>query len=482
MQLKTINLKFTIKHTVLAGAFLASTWISAQDINAEEEIADAAAVIDTAEVLEPVRFKVDGVAAVIGEHVILDSDIMQAKAQLAEQDVELEDMTDCSLMDRIMESKLYAHHAIVDSLPISEAQVRSYTQQQIAYFKQRFNGSEDRLLKFYRKESISDLEKDLYEINKNNQLAEVMQQKIVEELEITPEEIRDYYKNVLMKDLPRFGVELEISKIMIEPKIPQEEKQKVIDELNGYIADIAAGSSFATKAVLWSEDESTRGQGGLITDVDRKSQFVKEFRDVAFSLQEGEVSEPFETEFGYHIIKVEKIRGQKIDLRHILRIPKVTTASENEAKELLETIKQRILAGELTFSEAAKEFSDEKETASDGGVLFNPTTQDRMFELKNLPPELYPKVQNLKTGEISEVFNNPTRTGRTRFEIYTVSDRIEEHDADFSIDYVKIKNFALQAKQIEEIKKWQEEKIKETYIKLSSTYKDCSFENNWQKN
>ena len=178
-------------------------------------------------------------------------------------------------------------------------------------------------------------------------------------------------------------------------------------------------------------------------------------------------------QFGDKKVKVEKIRGQKIDLRHILRIPKVTTAAENEAKDKIEKIKKRIEEGELTFAEAAKEFSDEKETASDGGIMINPVTQDRMFELKNLPPDLYPKVQNLKEGEISIAFNNPTRTGKTRYEIYTVSDRLEEHEADFALDYVKIKEFTLQAKRIKAIEKWQNEKIAETYIKLNGTRKDC---------
>ncbi|MFI8378216.1 peptidylprolyl isomerase [Leeuwenhoekiella sp. NPDC079379] len=460
---------------------LSSGALSAQEIIEEVEEADTAQV-ETKSLTSGTTFKVDGVAAVVGEFVILDSDIKQAIESLKQQKVEAEGLSDCKVLDKLMEDKLYAHHAVVDSVSISEDQVRSFTQQQIDYFLNQFGGSEERLLKFYRKDKMSDLQKELFDLNKNQELAKAMQQKIVEDVEVTPEEIRDYYKGLERDGLPQFGIELEVSKIMIEPEVPQEEKQKVIDELNGYRKDIVEnGSSFATKAVLWSEDESSRGDGGLIKDVDRKSQFVKEFRDVAFSLEEGEVSKPFETEFGYHIIKVEKIRGQKIDLRHILRIPKVTSASESAAKDKIEKIKKRIEAGELTFADAAKEFSNEKETASDGGIMINPVTQDRMFELKNLPPDLYPKVQNLKEGEISIAFNNPTRTGKTRYEIYTVSDRIEEHKADFALDYVKIKDFALQAKRIKAIEKWQNEKIAETYVKLNGDHRNCEYSSNWLK-
>ena len=438
MQLKTNNLNFITKACSLF--LFCSAWAG---LNAQEIIDTSVSENTAQEEEQPLTsgttFKVDGVAAVVGEYVILESDIQQSIESLKQQKVEGQDLSTCSVMDKLMEDKLYAHHAVIDSVMINEEQIRSYTQQQIDYFINQL-GSEEKVLKFYRKEKMSDLKKELLELNRNQELAKAMQQNIVEEIEVTPEEIRSYYKELEEDGLPQFGVELEISKIQIIPEVPQEEKQKVIDQLNGYRNDILEnGSSFATKAVLWSEDESTRGDGGLIRDVDRKSQFVKEFRDVAFSLQEGEVSKPFETEFGYHIIKVEKIRGQKIDLRHILRIPKVTSAAEAAAKDKIEKIRKRIEDGEITFAEAAKEFSDEKETASDGGIMINPTTQDRMFELKNLPPELYPKVQNLKEGEVSIAFNNPTRTGKTRYEIYTVSDRIEEHEADFAIDYVKIK-------------------------------------------
>lgn len=481
MQLKINNLRSTINLSIGAMFCFISGVVNAQEIINTETEEEVAQVTDKP-LTTGTTFKVDGVAAVVGEYVILESDIQQAIESLKQQKVESQDLSNCKVLDKLMEDKLYAHHAVIDSVSISEDQVRSYTQQQIDYFTNQL-GSEEKVLQFYRKEKMSDLRKDLFELNRNQELAKAMQQNIVEEIEVTPEEIREYYKQLQKDGLPQFGVELEISKIQIIPEVPQEEKQKVIDQLNGYRDDILEnGSSFATKAVLWSEDESTRGDGGLIRDVDRKSQFVKEFRDVAFSLQEGEVSKPFETEFGYHIIKVEKIRGQKIDLRHILRIPKVTAEAETNAKDLIEKIKKRIEDGEITFEEAAKEFSDEKETASDGGIMINPTTQDRMFELKNLPSDLYPKVYNLKQGEVSIAFNNPTRTGKTRYEIYTVSDRIEEHEADFVIDYVKIKNFALQAKQIKAIEKWQNEKIAETYIKLNGDYRSCDYTSNWKKN
>ncbi len=480
MQLKINSLRSITKPALFLGIGMAMSTSHAQEIINTEDT--AAATVDTSSVMQP-GFKVDGVAAVVGEYVILDSDVAEAKAGRKQQDVDDSENSTCQVMDMLMENKLYSHQAVVDSVKISEPQIRSYGDQQVAGLLRQFGGDEDRLLKFYHKENMTDLKKQLFDINKNQELANAEQRKIVEDIEVTPEEIRTFFNKFTPETLPYFGTEVEISKIMIEPKVGEEQKQKVIDELNGYRRDILDnGSSFATKAVLWSEDESSRGDGGLITDIDRKSPFVKEFRDMAFSLQEGEISKPFETEFGYHILKVDKVRGQKRDIRHILRIPKVTPEAEAAAKDEITKIKKRIEDGEITFAEAAKSFSDEKETASDGGVLINPTTQDRMFELKNLPTDIYPRVQNLNVGDISLVFNNPTRTGRTRYEIYTVSKRVDEHKADFVKDYVKIKNLALQAKQIEAIKKWQKEKIGETYVKVNGSYRNCDYDHNWLKN
>jgi peptidyl-prolyl cis-trans isomerase SurA len=202
---------------------------------------------------------------------------------------------------------------------------------------------------------------------------------------------------------------------------------------------------------------------------------------VAFSLAEGEISAPFETDFGYHIIYVEKIKGQEVELRHILLAPKVTEESLQEAKEKINLIRKRIVDKEITFAEAARTLSDEKETKTNGGTLINPKTQDTRFELTKMDPSLYAQVSNLKENEVSSAFAEEPQEGKKQYKLVTVTNRINEHTADYAKDYIKIKDLALKEKQIKAIAKWFDEKIKDTYIKIVGEYRDCVFTNNWLK-
>jgi peptidyl-prolyl cis-trans isomerase SurA len=273
---------------------------------------------------------------------------------------------------------------------------------------------------------------------------------------------------------------MEVAQIVVTPKVTQAEKQAVIDKLKGFKADVLGGSSFATKAVLYTMDPGSRSNGGFYK-MNRKTPFVKEFKDVAFSLTEGEISEPFETDFGYHIIMVEKIKGQEVELRHILLTPRVSQTAMDEAKDKIKLIKKRIEDKEITFAEAARTMSDEKETRANGGQLLNPKTQDTHFDLTKMDPSLYAEVSNLKNSEISSPFVDEDQKGNKKYKIVTVTNRISEHTANYAKDYIKVKDLALKEKQIKAIGKWTDEKIKETYIKINTDYKDCVFTNNWLK-
>ncbi|WP_291188134.1 peptidylprolyl isomerase [Gilvibacter sp.] len=473
--------KFINSRLCFAALALVGLQMQAQEVVEVDSTGVAASqqVIDTVKTFE--KFKVDGVSAQVGKYIVLDSDIDRKYIQIEQQGFSTADITRCELLGTLMEEKLYAHHAIQDSVIIPDAQVNATTDQQIQYMLAQFN-SEEQVLKFYKKKSMPELRAELFQINKDNMLASEMQNKIIEGVEITPEEVRTFFNSIPVDERPLFSAEVEIAQIVIEPEIPQEEIQKVIDRLNEFRRGIVEnGESFATKAVLYSQDPGSSTKGGKIS-LKRSDNFVKEFKDVAFSLQEGEVSEPFESEFGYHILMVDKIRGQTVDVRHILLIPDVTDETVAVAKAKIENIRQRIVDGELTFAEAAKSESDEKETKNDGGQLVNPVSGDTRFDLTKMEPVLAQQIYNLKDKEVSQVLTDADRTGRKKFKIIMVTDRYDEHQADYSKDYEKIQDLALNDKRRRAIEEWQDEKILETFVSVNRDYYDCDFASNWIKN
>ncbi|MAS30352.1 MAG: peptidylprolyl isomerase [Flavobacteriaceae bacterium] len=427
------------------------------------------------------KIKIDGLAAVVGDFIILDSDIDKTLIDLQSQGVATDNLDKCSLLGKLMEDKLYAHHAEQDSLEIDNQQIFNYVDQTIDYFISQL-GDIDKVLEFYKKEDEQAFRQELFEINKVNQLSQKMQSKIVDEIEITPEEVKQFFNNIPRYDLPIFGAELEISQIVVKPEVSEAEMKKVIDRLESIRDDVVVnGSSFATKAILYSQDPGSRSTGGKYTLNRNRPQMVKEFRDVAYRLKENEVSEPFETEFGWHIVKVDRIRGQEVDVRHILLTPEISPDAMAEAKKKVDLIRKRVVDGELSFQEAAKSFSDEKSTKNNGGVLINPTTGDTRFELTKIDPVLYNQIQRLGDNEISSPLLEQDRQGNQSYKLIMVSDRFDEHVADYSKDYIKIKELALKEKQLTAIQKWMNEKIIDTYVSVNDLNKQCNFANKWLK-
>ena len=471
IQMKSINNKITLTFFVL----LFSTGIAVAQEIIKENVVDTIKKVNTTK-----KQKIDGIIAKVGDYIILDSDIDKSYLEISSSGASIKDITRCQILGKIMEDKLYAHQAVIDSVKVTDGEVKSMMDERLSYMVEQI-GSMDKVVKYYKKNTEEEFRTYFFDVLKEQKLTSEMQKKIVDEVEITPEEVRNFFKKIPTADLPVFGDEMEVAQIVVIPKVSEAEKQKVIDKLNEFKKEVQAGeSSFATKAVLYSQDPGSRATGGYYK-MNKKTQFVKEFKEVAFSLQEGEISEPFETDYGYHIIYVEKIKGQDIELRHILLIPAVTPEDLKAAKEKITLIKKRIEDKEITFDKAAKTMSDEKETRTNGGALINPKTQDTRFELTKMDPTLYSQVSNLKDNEISAPLLDEDQNGKKKYKIITVTNRINSHTADYAKDYIKIKDLALKEKQIKTIGKWFDDKIKDTYIKINGEYKDCTFTNNWLK-
>ncbi|WP_435373090.1 peptidylprolyl isomerase [Aequorivita marina] len=489
MQLKQTILKFIKLNKFLVLLLFSSAMVQAQNVL----VPDSTGVVkekDTLVVQQTVkrdtvkpfkRYKAEGVSAVVGEFVILDSDIDKAYVEMQSQGMSVEDVSRCQLMGKLMEDKLYVHQAKQDSLFVPDAEINGMIDQQIQYMVSEL-GSEEKVAAYYKKDNLADLRKELFEANKTMKLARLMQDKVIEKVEITPEEVRTFFFSIPEDERPVFSAEIEIAQIVVEPEITQKAKDEVIARLNAMRADILDnGASFSTKAVLYSKDPGSNSKGGLYTGVKRDSPWAKEFKDQAFSLLEGEISEPFETEFGYHILYVEKIRGQEVDVRHILMFPEVSQASIDAAQSEIEDVKAKIESGEMSFAEAARKFSDDKETRNNGGQLVNPVTFDTKFDLTKMDPALSAQVYNLDEDEVSKVYTDRDRTGKSSLKIFTITKKYPEHQADYAEDYERIKELALREKQIRSIDKWQNEKIKDTYININQDYQDCDFAGNWMK-
>jgi peptidyl-prolyl cis-trans isomerase SurA len=468
MQLKIKIFKFT-KHLyvnyVVVIAVLSTNMLFSQESNT----------------IDNNRNKIDGVAAVVGDFLVLDSDIDKQFDQLKASGISTDDMNRCQVFGKLLEDKLYQHHAIQDSIVVNTLEIQSFVDQQIDAFAEQI-GSMEKLINYYNKNSEQELRNEMFELNKSSELAKKMQERIIEETEVTPEEVRQFFNSIPENDRPLFNTELKVAQIVVIPKTTEEEKKKVIERLEQFKADVVDnGSSFTTKAVLYTEDYASRKNGGKYVLNKKKPQMVKEYRDVAFSLQEGEISDPFETDFGFFIILLEKIRGQEYDVRSILLKPKINPEEISEARNKLLNARTRIVNDEISFADAALEISDQVETKYDGGQLINPETQDYNFELTKMEPELYSQIEKLKDGEISIVLQDEDRMNPVKFKLLTVTDRIDEHEANFAKDYLKIQSLALQNKKLKEIEKWQDIKIDDTYVKIASEYRDCEFFSDWLK-
>ena len=426
------------------------------------------------------KVKVDGVATVIGKNIVLDSEIDAFKQELIQQSGGKIEISDCEMLEQIMNRKLLAHHAVIDSVLVSEAEVGQQVQRKTDYFTQQL-GSVEKMLELYGFDNVKDLKDELYRVEKEALLIQKMQQQITADVDITPEEVKRYFNSLKVENnLPEIGAEIELSQIVLKIKPSAIETKKVIDRLNELKKEVEEGANFKMKAILYSDDPGVTQNSGFYT-IDRNSPFVKEFKEAAFSLEEGEVSEPFKSDFGYHILIVEKIKGKQRDVRHILIQPKVDEDANQIIKDSLENYRGYILKHKITFEDAVVKYSEDKATKLSKGVLMNAASGDTHFDLTRMDPELYAKVSSLKAGEISRVFYEETRQGEKMYKMLLLKSKTEAHIADLSKDYVKIQDLALQKKKTELIEKWASDNIKDTYIKINSAYSECKFENNWYK-
>ena len=426
------------------------------------------------------KVKIDAVGVVVGKNIVLDSDIEKFKLELENSSEGKIKISDCEMLEQLMLQKLLAHHAVVDSIIVSDAEVNEQVERNIQFFSQEY-GSIEKVVEAYGFNDLEDLKKELFGIEKENSLIQKEQRQITENIDVTPEEIRIYFNGLEEKgELPEFPAEIQIAQLVLNAEATQEELDRVVNKLLKIKKEVEAGSSFKMKAIINSNDPGVTDNGGRYV-IDKNSTFIKEFKETAFSLDVNQVSEPIKSKFGYHIIQLNQIRGETRVASHILIQPEIPQEKLDETKEKLEKIKKDIDTGVITFDEAVKKYSEDKDTKNNGGLIVNPYSGESTFDLTRMDPALYARVNNLQKGEMSDVFYDEEREGKKMYKVMIMNDRTNTHIADMVDDYVKVQNLALQKKKQEAIAKWSREKIGDTYIKISEEFQKCTFDKNWTK-
>ena len=422
---------------------------------------------------------VDGVAAIVGGDVILKSDIDEQYDVFNRQNFG-KPVSYCEVFEELLFQKLLIHHAAIESISIGEEEVEANMDRRIQQLIMQM-GDQKKLEDFYEK-SVVEIKEDMRTLIKEQLTAQRMQMTVVEGIEVTPSEVREYYENLPADSIPLISAEVELSQIVKFPELSDEAEQEVIAKLKELKERIENGTSFSSMAILYSEDPGSNKKGGEYQGIQR-GVFVKEFEAVAFNLRKGEISDPFKTEFGYHIVQLLEKRGEELDLRHILIKPKLTQENLQEAKNFLDSVSVAIANGEMTFEEASRRFSDDEQTRFNGGQMSNFQSGNNKFEVSQLDRGLFALISSLEDDEISEASFYRTEDQREAFRIVRLDANYEPHKANLDLDFTRIKGFALQQKQAKTVEDWKNEKLADTFVKINEGYYDCADElNSWNSN
>lgn len=421
---------------------------------------------------------IDQVVAVVGKNIVLESDIenqylnyrMQGSIKGGSREIR------CQILEEQLFQKLMVTQAEVDSIEINEIQVEGELERRLQMFISQF-GSQEKMEDYYGK-SIPEIKSELHDIIKEQMIAQQVQQGIVADVTVTPSEIRSFYRSIPTDSLPQITTEYQIAQIVKKPPISIEEKIRVKEQLLDLRSRILKGESFSTMAILYSEDPGSAKKGGELGFYGR-GQLYPEFEAIAFKLSEGEISNIVDTEAGYHIIQMIERKGDYINVRHILLIPKVSPEDLLLARNELDSIAILIRADSMSFDDGVKRFS-EADNKNSGGLIVNAYSGSTTFEAEQLDPQISFIIEKMEVGEISNPVPLKTEEKEDAYQIVLLKKKTQPHKANLKQDYSKVMTWAEGQKKQEVIDEWINDKAKETYVKVIEQYKDCSFQHDWE--
>jgi peptidyl-prolyl cis-trans isomerase SurA len=423
---------------------------------------------------------VDQIVAVVGGNIVLKSDIEKMYMDQQAQGITSDGDMKCEILENFLIDKLLVAEAELDTLiEVTDSQVNQQMDGQIQMYVAHF-GSEQAVENFFKK-PIADIRAEMRLVIRDQLLSSQMRNKIVQDITVTPSEVRQFYRNLSEEEIPTIPTQFEYAQITIRPEIELEEQNRVKAELRELKRRIEEGSSFAAMAVMYSEGPSASNGGEI--GYQGRAQLDPEYAAAAFNLRGDKISNVVESEFGYHIIQLIDRRGDKVNTRHILMTPKISAEAKEQAISRLDSLATLIRKEEITFAQAAVRFSSDKNTRNNGGLAINPNTLSSKFTVEELDGSISKVISNLKIGEISDPFE--TIDPESRQPVYTIVklvNKIEGHKANLQNDYQHLADLFLAKKREKALQQWIADKQAQTYIKIDNTYANCNFEfGNWMK-
>lgn len=422
---------------------------------------------------------VDKVVAVVGDNIILKSEIDQQYAQYLLQGNKPDESVKCSFLQNMLSQKLLTQQAVLDSITVNDEDVDDEIDRRMRVMVSRAGG-QDKLEQFLGKSLIQYKDEIRPEI-REQLVAQKMQSKITEKVEVTPLEVERFFKAFPKDSLPEYNTEVEIGTIVVYPQLTDKEKEIYKDKAEALRLRVKSGDNFATLARLYSQDPGSARDGGELPFFDRKT-MAKEFTAWAFKLKPGEISPVFETEFGFHFLQVIDRRGEQVKVRHILIIPQNTQASLDRAKTKIDSIYTKVKTGKMDFSNAASLYSDDNDTKYNGGMMLdadNVSARTTHIPTDKLDPKVFLTIDTMKVGTYStpELFTDAR--GKTGYRFFYLKSKVPPHKANLDQDLPKIKDAAYQDKVNKTVSEWFEKKRKSTYIKIDKDYYHCDVLKDW---
>jgi peptidyl-prolyl cis-trans isomerase SurA len=422
------------------------------------------------------RILVDEVLAVVGDQPILRSDFEAEVAQMTEAGDVITSSSKCEVFEFIIRKKLLLHQAALDSLPVSDEQVEDDLNKRIRFFATQLGGEKN--LEEYLGKSIVEYKKEMRTKIKQQLLIRSMEGKILGDIKVSPREVKTYYNGLPKDSIPLIEAEFEVAQLMLKPVISKEANDYAYQQIEQIRNRILAGESFAKMARYYSEDDASKINGGDLGEFGR-GDMVPEFERIAYKMKEDSISSIFETEYGYHIIQLIERRGDKVHARHILIRPKITSFELIDATEKADSLIKVYQAGDLTFCDLIKKYSEDKQTKGNCGFLSNFQTGSNKVTVNEMDKEMAMVVSKLKPGELSEpiITTMPDKSKVVRV-IYLKSE-IPPHKASLEEDYPRIQLAALESKSKGVMEEWVNNKLKSTYVHINPNYLYCEFVEIW---